>query len=113
MRSTNIEGNDLAVKLDHGSDLGFVLLPLFALPENLLLLCVEFALHVHVESLQELVVCDQLIPDPVVFECAVIEHVVDLGNVLREDLLDLFDARTPDALHVTDSCHPIDIDRLG
>jgi hypothetical protein len=33
--------------------------------------------------------------------------------VLREDLLDLLDARTPDALHVTDSAHPIDIDRLG
>lgn len=113
VRSSNIECNNFAVKLDHGSNLSFVPLPLFSLPENLLLLGVEFALHVHVEPLQKLVVRDQLISDPVVFECPVIEHVVDLGNVLREDLLDLLDARTPDALHVTDSAHPIDIDRLG
>lgn len=92
VRSSHIEGHNLAVEFDHGSDLGLVLLPLISFLLNLSLSLIQFLLHVQVESLQEFVVGDQLIPDLVVLECPIVEQVVDLGDVVGEDLLDLLDA---------------------
>lgn len=92
MRSTNVKCNDFTVKLDHGSNLGLVLFPFFSFSLNFSLLLIQFCLHVHIESLQKFVVGNQLIANPVVLECSIIEQVVDFGDVVRKDLLDLLDS---------------------
>ena len=113
MSTADIKSDDLTIKLDHSSNLCLILLPLVSLLLNLFLPGIEFSLHVHVESLQEFVISDQLVSNLVVFECTVVEQVVNFGDMLRENFLDLLDTRTPNALHVADSGHAIDVDSLG
>jgi hypothetical protein len=92
VRSSNIDSYDLTVELDHGSDLGLILLPLVSLCLNLSLLLFQFLLHVQVKSFQKFMVGNQLIANSVVLECSIVEQVVDSGNVISEDLLDLLDS---------------------
>lgn len=112
VRSTNVQGYNLAVELDHRGDLCLVLLPLISLLLNGSVLLLEFLLHMHVVPLEELVVRNQLISDLVVLKCPLIEEVIDPGNVVSEDLLELLDARSPDALHLADARHSIDFNCL-
>lgn len=113
VRTANVDGNHLAVKLDHGSNLSLVCLPLVALFLNFRLSCVQLSLHIHVESLQEFVISNQLVADLVVLQSTIVEQIVDFGDVLGEYLLDLLDAGAPDALHVADTGHAIYVDSLG
>mgnify|MGYP004023901993 CR=1 FL=1 len=112
MGSSYIEGDDFTVEFDHCCDLSFIFLPLISFLLNLSLLFFELLLHISLESLQEVVVCQQLVSDPVELGRPILEQIINPGNMVGKDLLKLLDARSPDAFHFTHSADAIDLDCL-
>lgn len=101
--STNIKRNYFAIQLYHCCNLSLIFLPLLSFLLNFSLFRIKLLLHLQMESLKEFMVGDELVPDTIVFECPVIEQVIDLRDVVCKNLLDLFDARSPDTLHIADA----------
>lgn len=110
--TADVQRYNLAVEFDQRCHCSLVCLPLVSFPLYLIGLLLEFLLHMQVVPLEELMIGDQLISDLVVLKCPLIEQIVDPGNVVGEDLLELLDARSPDALHFADAGHAINLNGL-
>jgi hypothetical protein len=98
-----IERNDFAVKAHQAFNFIFFSLPLVSFSLDGVHLVVEFALHVEVEPLQELVVGDQISAHLLVLTNCILEHVIHLVDVILEHLLNLPKARSPKLLHFANS----------
>ena len=110
MGSSDIEGDNLAVKVDHAPDLLLLFLPDISLPLDSQVLLVEVPLHVEVVPVQEVVVDNQLIPNALVLHGLFFEEIANSAHVVLENAFDLSDSLLPSGFDLTNLRPAGDID---
>ena len=94
--TSDIEGNDLAVKFDYILYGLFIFFEVLSFSVDVKILLVELAVAVHVLVPQEVVIGNQVFPQSVVLHALGLEHVIHFVAVVLESLL-----------YVPHSCSPV------